>query len=376
MRIIHVVPFYYPVIGGVEEVAKRIAEYIASRGYEVYAVTYNRTRIGGVGSLPREETIDGVHVVRLKPDIMWSHGTYSSELPEIFRKLRPDIIHVHAWRHPHVFQIAKLKKKLHFKTVLHGHAPFYKFKQLGMIIWLYHKAVDLFMRNVLKEYDELIALTPYEKNILVKKLDVDEEKVTVVPNGIDDKLVSSVHNIKILEANTVLYLGRISKEKNLNLLIQSMVYVKKEIPDVKLMLAGPDEGLIAELRRYALKHHIDLKYFGPVTEENKYELYSLGSIYANPSLYEGFGLTLLEAQAFGKPCVITGDGGQLYAAPPRKTSLYAKPNPKDFAKAIVTLLTDKTIYKKLSVNARVWASRHLWSKILPLYEKIYGKLYE
>jgi hypothetical protein len=66
MRIIHVAPFYTPVIGGVEEVVRKIAEYTASRGYETYVVTYNRLRNGGVGSLPREEEINGVHVIRLK----------------------------------------------------------------------------------------------------------------------------------------------------------------------------------------------------------------------------------------------------------------------------------------------------------------------
>ena len=65
MRIVHVAPFYTPVIGGVEEVARKIAEYTASRGYETHVVTYNRLRNGGVGSLPREE-INGVHAIRLK----------------------------------------------------------------------------------------------------------------------------------------------------------------------------------------------------------------------------------------------------------------------------------------------------------------------
>jgi glycosyltransferase involved in cell wall biosynthesis len=61
MRIIHVAPFYTPVIGGVEEVVRKIAEYTASRGYETYVITYNRLRNSGIGSLPREED-----VIRLK----------------------------------------------------------------------------------------------------------------------------------------------------------------------------------------------------------------------------------------------------------------------------------------------------------------------
>jgi hypothetical protein len=84
-------------------------------------VTYNRLRNGGVGSLPREEVINGVHVIRLKPDLTWSNGTYSSELPQVIRRLKPDIVHVHVWRYPHVFQVARLKRELGVKAIPHNY---------------------------------------------------------------------------------------------------------------------------------------------------------------------------------------------------------------------------------------------------------------
>ena len=84
MKIIHVASFYTPVIGGVEDVVRHIAEYMAAHGHKVYVITYNRLRKGGVGKLPREETINGVHVIRLKPTITWSHGPHSPE-PRITR---------------------------------------------------------------------------------------------------------------------------------------------------------------------------------------------------------------------------------------------------------------------------------------------------
>jgi glycosyltransferase involved in cell wall biosynthesis len=50
------------------------------------------------------------------------------------------------------------------------------------------------------------------------------------------------------------------------------------------------------------------------------------------------------------------------------------PNPKDFADKILTLLTDEGLYKELSINARCWALRHAWSKILPAYDKLYDEI--
>jgi glycosyltransferase involved in cell wall biosynthesis len=377
MRIAYVTPFYYPVVGGMEKVVRRIAEYMASRGHDVYVLTYNRLRVGGELSLPQNDIINSVRVIRVKPDFIWSSGTYSSEVPNVLEKLKPDLVHVHAWRHPHVFQVAKLKRRLKFKAVIHTHAPFYKLDQLGLTTWLYHKAVDQIRKGVLREYDAVVALTPYEKNLLVRKLGVKSEKIKIIPNGIDDEIsgvnINTAEIDMINENPLILYVGRISRSKNIDLLIKAMRTLTKR-KMAKLFLAGPDENLIAKLRRYSRKINIDFHYMGQVSEVEKHKLYSKCTIFAHPAIYEGFGITLLEAQAFGKPCVITGEGGQLYAAPPGMTSLHAMPNPEDFGEKMAALLMNEELYEKFSRNARKWALRHLWSKILPEYDKLYDTI--
>lgn len=372
-RIVHVAPFYHPVIGGVEGVVKRIAEYLAYRDNEVHVLTYNRLRIGGVGSLSREETISNVHVVRLKPSIAWGHGAYSSELPEALRKLKPDVVHVHVWRHPHLFQVARLKDRVGFKTVLHGHAPFHKLSQLGLVTWLYHKTADRLMKGSLRRYDAVVTLTQHEKNVFTKRLGVRGVRVVTIPNGIDEGLIDSARNTS-KPNSSVLYLGRISKSKNVTLLVRAMEHVEKEGAGLKLLMAGPDECLASTLRSYARKHGVNLDYLGVVSEKQKIHLYSRCSVFAHPAVYEPFGITLLEAQAFGKPCVITGDGGQLYAAPPNKTSLHADPNPRSLGEAIASLLSDEELYNKLSANAKKHAFQHSWSKILPKFDEVYGRI--
>jgi glycosyltransferase involved in cell wall biosynthesis len=182
MRIAHIAPFYAPVISGVEEVVKRVAEYTASKGHKV--ITYNKLRYSGVGLLTREEEINGVHVIRLMPDLTWSHDTYSSELPQAVKSLKLDVVHVHAWRHPHVFQDAQLRKKLGFKAVLHGHALFHRLNQLGVITWTYHRLADTFGRSYLRAYDAYIALTSHKAE-RVRALRL-AGNVVVIPNGVDE----------------------------------------------------------------------------------------------------------------------------------------------------------------------------------------------
>ena len=376
MRIAYVTPFYHPVVGGVEEVARKIAEYIASKGHEVYVVTYNRLRESGKCSLPQKEVINEVEVIRVEPDFTWSYGTYSSKIPKVLEELRPDLVHVHVWRHPHVFQVAKLKGRLKFKAVIHTHAPFHRLSQLDLTTWLYHRIVDHIEKGVLREYDAIIALTPYEKNLLIRKLGVKDDKIRVIPNGIDDRIpgITNTTEAKTINGNhVVLYVGRISRSKNIDLLIKAMrILMRKKV--VKLVLAGPDENLVDKLKRYSRKNNIDFHYIGQVSEVKKYKLYSECTIFAHPTVYEAFGITPLEAQAFGKPCVITGEGGQLYAAPPDVSGLHAMPTPEDFGEKMATLLMNQELYEKLSRNARKWALRHLWSKILPEYDRLYNQI--
>jgi len=370
MRIVHVAPFYTPVVGGVEEVVRRVAEYTAARGYETYVVTYNRLRRGRYNTLPREEEINGVHVIRLKPDLTWSHGTYSSELPQAVKALKPDIVHVHVWRHPHVFQVVKLKRELRFKAILHGHAPFYKLSQIDLVTCAYYRLADAFGRIYSRAYDVYIALTPQEAE-KVQKLRLSE-KITVVPNGVEEDQCAGREDAK--KPFEILYLGRVSKSKNISLLIEAMVYVSKEVNDAELVIAGPDEGIAGKLLVRARRKSLRITYRRQVSEEEKHRLYAESAVYALPSLYEGFGLTLLEAGIHGTPSVITGDGGQLYAAPPNVASLWAKPKPKCYAEAIITLLNDEKLRKRLGRQAREWAQQHVWKKILPKYEKLYKQI--
>ena len=370
MKTVHVAPFYAPVIGGVEEVVKRVSEHMVRRGYDVYVVTYNRLRHGDVGSLPRYEIINGVHVIRLRPDFIWSHGSYSSELPVVIRELKPDVVHVHAWRHPHIFQIARLKSSLKFKAFLHGHAPFHRFSQLDIVSWFYHHLVDLFNVKFLNLYDIYIALTPYEAK-KISYLGFDRDRVVVIPNGVEEDKCNI--NNAVRNEYQILYLGRISRSKNLKLLIKSMEYVNKEVKDSELLLAGPDEGLIKDLIVYAKKKNLKIRYLGVVSEDEKHKLYLQSYVHALPSLYEPFGITLLEAARHGLPSIITGFGGQQYVAPPDIASFWAKPTPKGFAEGLIKLLTDKSLWKKLSENAVKWSKNFLWDMILLRYEELYKK---
>jgi glycosyltransferase involved in cell wall biosynthesis len=114
----------------------------------------------------------------------------------------------------------------------------------------------------------------------MRHLGLANDKIVIIPNGVDvDKCV--VDNV-MREEGQVLYLGRISRSKNLDLLAKSMVYVREEVGDVELVLAGPDEGLAAGIVEYSRRKGVKVRYLGPVTEGMKHKLYLRSSVYALP----------------------------------------------------------------------------------------------
>lgn len=367
MRIVQVAPFYKPVIGGVENVVDHISRYCVSKGHEVFVVTYDRARKGSSKHLVSREEDNGLTIIRLPVDIKWNQGSYSSKMKDCLRNIKPDIVHVHNWRHPHVFQVAKLKDEMHFKAILHGHAPYHSEGQLGAVVWLYHRTVDILSKATLKKYDRLISLTDYEKEKLLH-FGVPPDKIVIIPNGIDETF-EEIDEYNTNGGRNVLYMGAISSLKNMDLLKKSMSYVFSRMPDSRLLLAGEDQGALRRLLTGEIGSRTE--YFGVVRDPIRLQVYGKSRVFVHPTIYEAYGISLIEAQRFGKPCVITGKGGQTYAAPPDQTSLLAKETPEDFGAKIISLLLDEDLYSRLSANATRWGIQHLWKNVLPRYDQLY-----
>jgi glycosyltransferase involved in cell wall biosynthesis len=357
LRIVQATPFYHPIVGGVEKVVKKISEFLVKKGYEVIVVTYNRDRKHIANFAPIEE-INGVKVIRVKPLIMWSHGSYSPSISTIVKSLNPDIVHVHVWRHPHVLQLRNIDSI----RVLQPHSPFYMREQVGYITFIYYKLIDKIGKNIIKKYN-IISMTPLEREILYRKFNINSE---LIPNGVDDELFS----INSKGDNYYFYIGRISKEKNILTMLKAYKLSGITRP---LIIAGPDNGFAKEISRYIEINNINVKYLGEVSEKDKIDLLSKCRALVNPSPYEGFGLTLLEAQAIGKPVIITGHGGQEFAAPPGKSSIRAENDAESLAKAFIQM-EDEVLYKKLSEGAKNWAKNFRYSMILDKYLKFYKNL--
>jgi glycosyltransferase involved in cell wall biosynthesis len=143
----------------------------------------------------------------------------------------------------------------------------------------------------------------------------DPEKVQVVPNAIDADLLEDpgpeeterVRERYQIRGRFVLFVGNVKPHKNLDRLIAAFANLRKEPghDDLKLLLIGEDVSRYGSLRRSVEAAGVrqDVRFFGFVPHRTLAALYRMASVFAFPSLYEGFGLPPLEAMACGTPVV-------------------------------------------------------------------------
>ncbi|OGX18889.1 MAG: hypothetical protein A3K83_01075 [Omnitrophica WOR_2 bacterium RBG_13_44_8b] len=180
---------------------------------------------------------------------------------------------------------------------------------------------NLFVRNSLNKASKIIAVSKNTKQDLIRLFAIPEEKIKVIYHGLDicyrplDKNLarSKILEIYGLDGDFLLYAGRIESRKNLGRLIKAYCRIKKEDNiKHKLVIAGPPGRLNRDtldlLRKPEFKSEI--VFLGQAASEQLLYLYNASSLFIYPSLYEGFGLPVIEAMACRVP-VITSDNSSL-----------------------------------------------------------------
>lgn len=181
---------------------------------------------------------------------------------------------------------------------------------------IYRRYMKLQVQLALRTAKAIITGSNSAKRDLIEILRVHPEKITVIYNGVGDDflkrhLESYLQQVRLklnLPSRFILYVGVIEVKKNLIPLIEAGVNViKKGLADA-LILAGRDGRGANKIKGFVRKLGLekDVKFLGFVPQELLPGLYSLARVVVFPSLYEGFGLPVLEGMASGVPVILSG----------------------------------------------------------------------
>ncbi len=226
------------------------------------------------------------------------------------------------------FPYRKLKKeKVDVLHVPHYNVPiFYREKMVVTIHDLTHLIYPEFLPNkfayfyakfmiwlALKKATKVITVSQNTKNDILKMFKVNADKIEVVYNGVGEEFIKKdrkeieylYDKFKIPRDKKILmYVGNLKPHKNLERLLEAYSQTKcKE--DTRLILVGKAFANYKELdeKEKILKLENNVIHTGMVSQEELVDLYNLADLFVFPSLYEGFGLPILEALACGTPVI-------------------------------------------------------------------------
>jgi glycosyltransferase involved in cell wall biosynthesis len=350
-----VTPGYYPIEGGTETVVRNLSTELRRFGIDTDVMAFNMDQKWKPKWRGKIEKIDGTTVFKI-PALNWLPMVHSPRInlgvnliPGRFMHLLKeyDIIHFHEaeFSFPLFSFLVKKPKILHVHGINFGFLQRYHLSRL----MLNHSA-NLYL-----------AITKQMKRELVR-LGIPENKIIYFPNSVDTRIY---HPGKEKRDNTLLYVGRLIPGKCVHVLLKSLNYIKTPL---HLRIIGPP-GWNLDYNREVLKsietenrngkHKITYLDRVDPNSDQLVKCYQEASIFVLPSLFEPFGVVILEALACETPVVATQVGGIPEVVKNGENGLLVPVNDHlELAKAIQHLLDNKDVRVRFGKAGRKWVLKN------------------
>jgi len=238
----------------------------------------------------------------------------------------------------------------------------------------YHLLYVKRFEKILKYLRYLVSINPYGKEFIKNKTNAI---VFDICNPITDEFFD-INNEP--QENRILYVGVISRMKNLLTLIKALNLVKSENKDFKLIVAGRigDKDYFNQITAYVNKYSLtnNIEYLGIIAGKQKLEEFSKMSFLILPSLNENAPMVIPEAFAAGRPVIASNVGGIPYMVNDEKNGLLIEPkNEKDIADKIIYFLKNPDIKKSMGSNGKKYAQTyHSLKTVVKKYKNAYEEI--
>lgn len=360
MRVLFWSGAFWPRIGGIEVFAAKLLPAMQERGYEYIVVTSQNSL-----NLPQEATYKGIPIYRFP---FWSSLVNIDELVEVKRQVAklkcaftPDLVHINAVGRDDFFHLTTANAyPAPLLVTLHGE-------------WVLQ--ADPIIGRLLRSADSVVGCS---KTILDKGRQLVPEIIPrsyVIYNAVEEP--SLLPEPLPIQAPRLLYLGRLSTEKGVDLALIAFASIVKRFPHVRLRIAG--DGLARqELERQTAKLGLTdvVEFVGWVSPDKIPALMNTATVVVMPSRKDSLPLVALEAALMARPVVGTRVGGVPEVVLDRQTGvLVENEDSRALAEAIAFLLEHPETATAMGHAARDRARKEFnWQRHVDAYDALYRKL--
>lgn len=340
-----------PLAGGAEVHLHEVFERIAARGH---AVTLFCSSFPGAAN---EEILNGIHIIR-KGGRFFFNYTFALEYLLRLRHQPFDIVVDDMNKIPFFTPLFVRRPLYGITHHLFGRSIFLETNVLlaSYVYWMERLAVRLYKRRGIP----FIVGSPSTRRELLQA-GLPPDQVVLIHYGVDH----STHNlVNAHKSPTPLvgYFGRLKKYKSVDHLLHAITMIRDAVPQLRVMIIGEgdDRPRLEALTRQLSLHDV-VTFTGYVPEEEKIALLQQMWVKVTTSSKEGWGLTVIEANACGTPVIASNVEGLRDAVQDGETGfLYEFGNIADLSAKILKLLTDHELRLRLTMNAIQWSQKFDW----------------
>jgi len=336
----------HPAAGGAEAYLHEMARRWVTAGHRVEWLT------SGFPGCKRNAEIDGVRVTRVGS----SRSVYAVLPIEYLRNFRDrfDIIVDSENGIPFFSPLFSFKPKA--LLMFHVHRRMFlselRFPLSWLLVWLEGFAMPFVYRNV------PVVTISEDTRQEIQRYGLSRQSIEIVRPGVSESYKPGVKSRK----PRVVYLGRLKNQKRLHLLIQAMERVRTALPNATLAIAGSGDAE-PKLRSLVERLHLEdcVSFLGYVSEAEKQRVLSSAWVFVTPSVMEGWGMSVIEANACGTPAIAFSVPGLREAVKNGITGILVDEG-HSLAAAIIKLLVDDGLRFAMEREAVAHAKEFSWAR--------------
>ena len=375
--------------GGLGRHVHALARAQAQRGDDVVVITQQDTS-PSADLLPEDETVDGVRIIRVRPDapgvpdwhtrfIEWCFGfnvAVARAAIALARTWRPDVLHGHDWLVGQAAVIASEATGVPFVLTVHATESG---RMNGVLASEQSQAIDATEAWSVEHADALIVCSRAMREEVLELFDADPASLTVVPNGVDpgEWTTAPARKRRMRErygSPLIAYCGRLEDEKGVQTLIDAVGMLRGSEPDARAVIIGTGSALPRLRARARRRDLLDAVTFtGFIDDADVRAIIAAADVAVVPSLYEPFGFVALEAMALGAPLVVSRTGGLAEIVDDGVTGWHAEPgDAADLARVLGEVLDTPKVARARAKAARVAVEeRYGWVAIAERTDSVY-----